>query len=165
LTPSTQRTSKGGWVNASSLPKGRNGRALCRWCAIEVSKGRRTFCSADCVHEWKLRTDPGYLREQVFARDRGVCAVCGVDTEVLRKRFRKLDYRARRIFLKEWKLNENWRRSLWDADHIIPVAEGGGECDLANMRTLCLKCHRAVTSELRARLAGKMECANPSSGS
>jgi 5-methylcytosine-specific restriction protein A len=128
---------------------------LCRWCGIEVPLSRRTFCSPDCVHEWMLRTDPGYLREQVFARDRGVCALCGIDTEGLRKGFRKLDYRARRQFLKEWKLKENWRRSLWDADHSIPVAEGGGECDLANMRTLCLKCHRAATSELRKRLAGK----------
>ena len=156
MTPSRQRTSKGGWIRAHSLPKGPNGRALCRWCAIEVPKGRRTFCSEDCVHEWKLRTDPGYLREQVFARDRGICASCGVNTERARNHFRKLDYRARRKFLKEWGLNENWRRSLWDADHIVPVAEGGGECDLANMRTLCLKCHRAATSELRERLARKV---------
>ena len=34
------------------------------------------------------------------------------------------------------------RRSLWDADHIRPVAEGGGQCDLDNLRTLCLLCHR-----------------------
>lgn len=155
MTPSTQRTTKGGWANARSLPKGPNGRVLCRWCAIEVPRGRRTFCSADCVHEWKLRTDPGYLREQVFVRDRGVCAKCGVDTEAMRKHFRKLDYGARRQFLKEWKIKESWRRSLWDADHIVPVAEGGGECDLANMRTLCLKCHRAATAELRSRLTGK----------
>jgi len=138
-----------------SLPKGQHGRVLCRWCAIEVPRGRRTFCSADCVHEWKLRTDPGYLRQQVFARDHGVCAVCSISTESLRKEFRKLDYRARRQFLKEWKLKENWRRSLWDADHVVPVAEGGGECDLANMRTLCLKCHCAATAELRKRLATK----------
>jgi len=142
-------------VNTRSLPKGANGRALCRWCAIEVPRGRRTFCSPDCVHEWKLRTDPGYLREQVFARDRGVCAVCRRDTEALRKDFRKLDYRSRRQFLKEWGVKETTRRSLWDADHVVPVAEGGGECDLANMRTLCLKCHRAVTAELRKRLAAK----------
>jgi 5-methylcytosine-specific restriction protein A len=44
------------------------------------------------------------------------------------------------------------RKSLWDADHLIPVAEGGGECDLSNMRTLCLKCHRARTVELLERL-------------
>jgi 5-methylcytosine-specific restriction enzyme A len=155
LTPSRQRVTKGGWAEVHSLPRGPNGRVLCRWCAIEVPRGRRTFCSSDCVHEWKLRTDPGYLRERVFARDHGVCAGCGISTESLRKEFRKLDYRARRQFLKEWKLKEDWRRSLWDADHVIPVAEGGGECDLANMRTLCLKCHRAATAELRKRLATK----------
>jgi 5-methylcytosine-specific restriction endonuclease McrA len=100
------------------------------------------------VHSWKLRTDPGYLRAQVFARDRGVCAACGVNTEGLRKQKRKLDWEARKRFEKEW----GRRRSLWDADHIVPVAEGGGECDLSNMRTLCLKCHRRVTAELRARM-------------
>ena len=50
----------------------------------------------------------------------------------------------------EWSLRG--RKSLWDADHIVPVAEGGGECDLSNMRTLCLKCHRIHTAELRNRL-------------
>jgi hypothetical protein len=35
----------------------------------------------------------------------------------------------------------------------VPVAEGGGECDLANMRTLCLKCHRAATAALLKRRA------------
>jgi len=138
---STERKKAGGWVKRE--------RGACRWCGAEVPKGRFTFCGAPCVHEWKLRTDPGYLREQVFARDRGVCAACGVDTEALRKDKRKLDYAARRQFEKDWGL----RRHLWDADHIMPVAEGGGECDLSNMRTLCLPCHRAATAELRRRLA------------
>ena len=44
------------------------------------------------------------------------------------------------------------RKSLWDADHILPVTEGGGECDLDNIRTLCLRCHRAVTAQLRERI-------------
>jgi 5-methylcytosine-specific restriction protein A len=138
---STRRAKPGGFV-----AKRRSG--LCRWCGAEVPKGRLTFCNAACVHEWKLRTDPGYLREQVFARDRGVCALCGVDTEGLRKNKRKLDYAARKQFEKDW----GFRRNLWDADHILPVCKGGGECDLANMRTLCLKCHRQVTKSLaRAR--------------
>jgi hypothetical protein len=47
------------------------------------------------------------------------------------------------------------RRSLWDADHILPVAEGGGQCDLDNIRTLCLLCHREATAQLRARLKNK----------
>lgn len=143
--PKPARTKEGGWVKtADKLP--------CRWCGKEVSGRRRTFCSDVCVHEWKLRTDPGYLRDKVFERDRGVCATCGVDTTTLRRDMRKLDYAARRRFLKEWGLSEGSRKSLWDADHILPVAEGGGQCDLSNMRTLCLRCHRAATSALRNRL-------------
>ena len=137
---STRRTQPGGWVARRRQP--------CRWCRGEVPKGRFTFCSGACVHEWKLRTDPGYLRAQVFLRDRGVCAQCGLHTEALRRDKRKLDYTARRQFEKEW----GRRRHLWDADHIVPVAEGGGECDLDNMRTLCLKCHREATLALAKRL-------------
>src|ERR1700761_3348435 len=147
-----ERTKTGGWIAPSKLARGPAGQPLCRWCTAEVPKGRRSFCSDECVHQWKLRTDPGYLREKVFARDKGVCAGCGCDTVALRLHFLKLDYKARYRFLREWDLKEGFRRSLWDADHIIPVAEGGGECDLKNMRTLCLKCHRAVTALLRARL-------------
>jgi len=148
----TPRTKPGGWATLSALERGPGGRALCRWCRSEVPKGRRTFCADTCVHEWKLRTDPGYLREHVFARDRGVCAACGVDTVALRRDMRKLDFAARRQFLRKWKLSENSRKSFWDADHILPVAEGGGQCDLSNMRTLCLLCHREATAQLRERL-------------
>jgi len=146
------RTKKGGWTRSAKLEKGPGGRSLCRWCGSEVPKGRRTFCGENCVHEWKLRTNPGYLREHVFERDRGVCAKCAVDTVALRRDMRKLDYAARRKFLKEWRLVEGSRKSLWDADHIVPVAEGGGQCDLQNMRTLCLLCHREATKALRERL-------------
>ena len=130
------------------------GRPLCRWCGTEVAKPRRTFCSDGCVHNWKLRTDPAYLREKVFARDKGVCAQCGTDTVALRRDMRKLDYAARRQFLRLWGLREGSRQSFWDADHSVPVAEGGGQCDLSNMRTLCLLCHRAATAALRKRLSG-----------
>jgi 5-methylcytosine-specific restriction endonuclease McrA len=65
----------------------------------------------------------------------------------------------------EWHLGS--RKSLWDADHIVPVSEGGGECDLSNMRTLCLKCHRAHTAELRERRLrkGTSECIVPAAES
>ena len=126
---STKRTMAGGFVPRKRGP--------CRWCGGEVPPRRFTFCSPACVHEWKLRTDPGYLREQVFKRDHAVCAICGVNTEQLRKDKRKLDYAARRKFEREW----GGRKHLWDADHILPVAEGGGECGLENLRTLCLRCH------------------------
>src|SRR5271170_3955986 len=76
---STQRTMSGGWAGRENLPKGTNGRHLCRWCNLEVPKGRVTFCSAWCVEEWRVRSDPGYIREKVLERDRGVCAGCGTD--------------------------------------------------------------------------------------
>jgi hypothetical protein len=37
----------------------------------------------------------------------------------------------------------------------LPVVEGGGECDLQNLRTFCLICHRQQTLELRRRLASR----------
>ena len=52
--------------------------------------------------------------------------------------------------LEKWGLATLNRRTLWDADHIVPVVAGGGECDLSNIRTLCIRCHREVTAALRA---------------
>ena len=151
------RTKAGGWIKPSDVKRAPSGRPLCRWCEKEVPRRRRTFCSDICVREWKLRTDPGYLREQLFERDRGVCAQCGADTVALRRDMRKLDFAARRLFLKQWGLREGSRKSLWDADHVLPVAEGGGQCGLSNMRTLCLRCHREATAALRARLKARGE--------
>lgn len=37
---------------------------------------------------------------------------------------------------------------FWQADHINPVCEGGGECDLDNYRTLCTICHEKETKKL-----------------
>jgi len=150
---STTRIMPGGWVDPKTLAKGPNGRNLCRWCNLEVPKGRSTFCSDWCVEEWRLRTDPGYLREKVLERDHGVCAACGVDCLAAVQHLKRLRGSARLKALAEWGMTTKRRKSLWDADHIVPVVEGGGECDLSNLRTLCLKCHRATTAELRKRRA------------
>lgn len=152
---STSRTMPGGFIDRAAVPKGPNGRPLCRWCNLEVPPRRFTFCSAWCVHEWKLRTDPGYLREQVFGRDRGVCALCRVNTRAAYFDLRRARGTQRLKLLARWGLKRLNRKTLWDADHILPVAEGGGECDLDNIRTLCLACHRRATLELRLRLAAK----------
>lgn len=42
---------------------------------------------------------------------------------------------------------------LWEADHVVPVVEGGGRCGLENLRTLCLACHGKETAALAARRA------------
>jgi hypothetical protein len=150
---STDRKLKGGWASKSDMPTGQNGRNLCRWCRLEVPPGRRTFCSDFCVDEWRVRTDPSYLREKTFARDQGVCAICGVDTVAAWIELRRSRGGKRIRLLQDWGLTSFTRRTLWDADHIIPVVEGGGACDLSNIRTLCLRCHRHVTAELRRRRA------------
>ena len=133
---------------------GPHGRPLCRWCLMEIlAKRRRTFCSDFCVHQWRLRSDPGYLRDQVFARDRGLCALCATDTVAAYAALKRSRGPSRVEALELWGMQSvTARRSLWDADHIRPVAEGGGQCDLDNLRTLCLPCHREVTADLRRRL-------------
>lgn len=143
----SERKLAGGWVS---------GRLdACRWCQGPIPRRRRTFCSDACVHEWKLRSNPGYLREKVFERDRGVCAGCGIDTVKLERELRTLRRRnpaAHKSRCQELGIPLNRRKNLWDADHIIPVAEGGGACGLDNIRTVCLSCHRAITQLLRERL-------------
>ncbi len=146
---STRRTRPGGWIYRTAK-RGANGRGICRWCGEEVPKGRRTFCGDSCVREWRLRTDPGYSREQVLARDRGVCAVCGLDTIEFYRRFQRLPAWKRDELRQHLDIHPH-RRSFWDSDHIRPVAEGGGECDLSNLRTLCLWCHSDETNKLRQR--------------
>lgn len=135
---STLRRKAGGWVNPRTLPRGPSGRALCRQCGEEVGKGRRSFCSVACVHNHLLRSSPQYLREQVFKRDKGVCAACGVNTMqgVLRPRARGTGH-------------------MWQAHHQLAVVEGGGECDLSNIETRCTACHLIETRELAARRAAE----------
>ena len=149
---SQQRTMPGGRALRAQLPKGPGGHTLCRWCALEVRGRRRTFCSDWCVHEWRLRTDPGYLRQQVFARDRGRCSLCHIDSVEAFRRLKRSRGSSRKIMLEYWGIRSVNRKSLWDADHIVPICEGGGECDLENIRTLCLACHKDETYQLRLRL-------------
>lgn len=152
-----------GRVDPAKLPRGPEGRALCRRCGVEVPRGRRTFCSARCADEWAVRNSPSILRQHVYQRDRGICAICGVDAAVLGKVLSAewnrvkmasstLGRRERDAFRQRYR----WffsRSSYWDADHIVPVSEGGGECSLENMRTLCVPCHQVVTRELAKRKA------------
>ena len=121
----------------SSRPKQPDGwhRGLCRRCGAEVQGRRRTFCSQLCVDLWLFQSSPAEVRRQVFLRDHGVCSLCGLDTETLAPG-----------------RNLGGRRSHWDADHTVPLVEGGAN-DMSNIRTLCRRCHRAETAALRRRLA------------
>ena len=169
---------KSGWCNPTALPRGPNGRALCRECGKEVPERRKTFCSSTCVESWKIRSQPGYVRHLLYQRDAGVCALCGVSCKLLVRELERLDdyfqdhpYKNGRGYdyegyilrnqplmarLEELRISAHRylhrrREGIWDADHITPVVEGGGECGLDNFRTLCCKCHRGETTKLAAR--------------
>lgn len=164
-----------GWVDYSKHPRGPNGRGLCRMCGIEVKKPRRSFCSSECVHQYRLRNHSSYVRSQLYKRDRGKCAICGVDTYKVRREFLKelkeCKSKERREEVEQKYIAAGWAplygRRFWDADHILPVAEGGGPNDwpkdvdyLTNFRTLCRPHHKEETKKLRRRLreAKKEKC-------
>lgn len=178
-----RRPEAAGFVDHRKLPKGAFGRALCRYCGDEVPYPRRSFCSDECVREWKIRTSPSYAAELVLERDAGVCRLCGRDCLALLKELRQLRSACRQKRHGEagrW-LPNGWQgddrleefvarcnelglpahlrvldRRLWEMDHATPVVEGGGSCGLENLRTLCWACHRAATAELRARMRAKV---------
>lgn len=96
----------------------------CRWCSgLITAKGRRTWCSTACRDEFLIRHGTFWVIKFVRQRDHDVCAHCHETV------------------------------GYWEADHILPVCEGGGCCGLDNYRTLCRSCHNAETKRLRARLA------------
>lgn len=155
---------------------------FCRWCGTtNLPEGRRTWCSDQCVDAYRVRAEPGYVRTLLHRRDKAVCAACGIDTDEMRRIYREAlaafkaehqmhtyepvpgyAYRITRdtpewtAFQEEWGV---WHRthpnSFWEADHIVPVVEGGGICGLDNYRTLCVQCHRHETKRLAGRRAVK----------
>ena len=109
------------------------------------------------------------LRSLVFARDGGVCARCGRDTEPDRQMLDAVRLAAEGsrtvgeiygLTLKALGLKVG--QKLWEADHVRPLSEGGDHSVL-NMRTLCTygdtRCHQAETKDLRARLKRKPNAA------
>jgi len=157
---------------------------LCRWCGLDVkrlSTRRSTFCSPECVHEFRIRTDSSYIRHYIATRDKHICQICGLDCKgFLRKLWRYVnEKKAEQMKSPIYRNAENWRHlqkaleyefftehnmewvnthnrsTFYDIDHILPVVEGGEKCGEENLRLLCLGCHRKETAELRKRMAGK----------
>lgn len=145
-----------------------SGKKLCRKCGKDLPKGRRAWCSDECSTEALIVCYPSFARHYVERRDKGVCACCGRDTERLKRRVYRIyswlkaygRYRDAEKWLRTcrehgWPVSPYhiYSRSWWDADHIVPVVEGGGGCGLDNYRTLCVPCHKKETKALAGRLA------------
>lgn len=112
------------------------GRRLCCYCGALVGARRRYWCSAACVERYGIaRGNQSVARQYLQRTQRGVCQLCG---------------QACGAYL----TNLGWRRVAWEADHIVPLVEGGARTP-ENLRTLCCMCHRHETGKLRTRLAAK----------
>lgn len=135
-------------------PNPDTGARRCRWCWGDVAPPRRTFCGDACVHEYKEAVDWNYVRRLVERRDRGVCAMCGVDTEKVRRILRGLRRRCRIDVHQPDHASVVLGRDhgKWEADHIVPRHDGGSN-ELANLRTLCRACHKGVTRAFAAERA------------
>jgi superfamily II DNA or RNA helicase len=117
------------------------------------------FCSEHCAVAFGSAASQSFGRRQVYDRDRGVCAQCGFDAHELFRRVSALPTSAERMqalmqthySTLSQRMDRMLRRpkegDYWEADHILPVAEGGGECDLTNLQTLCVPCHAAKTCQ------------------
>lgn len=170
-------------IGAAELRKwfGRQ-KGQCTWCGGPVPKGRVKWCSKTCVDQYAERYWPQHIRNAVERRDKGVCSNCGHDCRhwaMMARRFnwrnpdpttpcvrweggrQKINRRScrnlRRYLLLSRPKNRKRLRdaSCWEADHIVPVIEGGAALGLENIRTLCLACHKKETAALAARRARK----------
>ena len=152
---------------------------VCVWCGSPCTGRRTRWCSQACSDEYAIRASGSAARWRVERRDRGVCALCGLDTERLRRAIDRI--------LRVWHLDHglyypwspravavrhrlagalarlgypplhwtarHYTGHLWEADHVVPVVEGGGCCGLEGLRTVCLPCHRRETAALAGRRA------------
>ena len=160
-------------------------KGTCTWCGGELPRGRRSWCSQSCIDRFCECWNPDWIRRQAFKRDKGICANCGHDAQYwlnwLQRMKRGYGYREDRLCGhqdKQYPYREHvnrrsrknrrrfqryraaWHKTLvhlmhWEADHIVPVVRGGAMLGMANIRTLCKRCHDAQTAKLAGERAAE----------
>lgn len=137
----------GRFIPADAFPN--LGKGVCRFCRRPVPKGsKRSFwCSETCVNQYLALRNPAGLRRLVWERDKGICRQCKFDCtslETLFSRWKRLKHlELCRVARTALGLDKPFRRTFWDADHVVAVRDGGGSCGIANIQTLCFWCHKA----------------------
>lgn len=108
------------------LPYKLSAKKVCRLCGGAVQGRRRTWCSDECVKNWKIASDHKFRRSCVYKRDKGKCAKCQQVTDD------------------------------WQVDHIKPLIQCSradiNAFLMGNLRTLCVKCHAGETKALNRKL-------------
>jgi hypothetical protein len=152
-------------VTASHLRKVcRRRHGECTWCGQSVRQhgsNRRThWCSAECVEAFK-QLRPSHVRRIVHARDQGRCSACGRECEKMLALLGQMsalgpDWATTCEELRRhwtslgFKQHQRWG-AYWEADHVVPVADGGGLATPQQMQTLCSPCHTLKTKSGASR--------------
>uniref|UniRef100_A0A3B3SKA1 Zinc finger RANBP2-type containing 3 n=1 Tax=Paramormyrops kingsleyae TaxID=1676925 RepID=A0A3B3SKA1_9TELE len=138
------------------------GTPLCLSCQAPCRPGGAwdgRFCQQRCREDFQTRSSGAYVRTRVLEAEHGVCQHCGLNAHQLFTRVRDAPPAHRKEMLEgTWLaqlplklLNEIIRSptegQFWQADHIRPVYQGGGQCSLDNLQTLCTVCHRERTAQ------------------
>ncbi|XP_005106506.1 DNA annealing helicase and endonuclease ZRANB3 [Aplysia californica] len=134
------------------------------------------LCSYPCMDRYWILTHASYCRDQLFDIQRGVCQLCQLDAhsfitrlkctkdlvvraELLNKSpFRCLGSKQKKLIITQPSPGQ-----FWQVDHIKPVWQGGGMCDLDNLRTLCTPCHLRVTRRQATQRANYRKLSKASS--
>src|SRR5689334_3832496 len=69
-------------LRRKSLPPFRvdqDGHFLCRLCKTPCPPPERHWCSEGCLRKFLTMSSGSYVRAELFERDRGICAECGVN--------------------------------------------------------------------------------------
>ncbi len=138
----------------------------CTWCGGKLTGRQSAWCGRLCVDAF-LQLQPRNMRDVVHARDHGRCRQCKRDCD-------RMFYLAQRLLCLAAK-NVSWAATVtalrahwasvgfhisrdfsnehyWEANHIVPVCQGGGLRGPDNYETLCVPCHAAATRQLHREL-------------
>jgi hypothetical protein len=124
-------------------------------CHQKVPRGMRSYCSRNCRIKFSIAYFAPSARYYLYARDRGVCALCGCDTEKLSRVFKRCRVDAQSWVLQALGFGRVHTGSLWQADHIRECARGGWGEGIENYRTLCIASHKRETARLARELAAE----------
>ncbi|KAK7104878.1 DNA annealing helicase and endonuclease ZRANB3-like [Littorina saxatilis] len=134
------------------------------------------FCSRVCADAHWMKTNTAYLRSSVYDVQFGVCQLCAFDAhsffcqirdspdmkqraeKISKSRFSKLTAKQQKQMIAK-----PYEGLFWHVDHIRPVWEGGGQCDIDNLRTLCTPCHSSVTAKQATKRAHARRLSNAAS--
>ena len=160
--PTTRTARRRVWTqHFSTVELDASGGALphCLYC-VALVRNRvpdSPFCGETCASEFAAAEAQGSARRQLFERELGVCQACGFDCHGFYQKIAALpteQARMQTLMGSPYSTLSGRLRSMltapkegdfWEADHVVAVADGGGECGLDNMQTLCTPCHAAKT--------------------